>query len=86
MKIVLRENFLHENLLGGKRRITVVCITAMMIHGLLMLTRLKALQVVRYMVKTRLIPCFVLLYKEALDKGECEEFEMVLQHKSKLHV
>ena len=49
-------------------------------------TCFKALQVARYMVKTRLIPCFVLLCKEALDKGECEEFEMVLQHKLKLHV
>ena len=26
------------------------------------------------------------LIKEALDKRECEEFEMALQHKSKLHV
>ena len=26
------------------------------------------------------------LIKEALDKKECEEFEMALQHKSKLHV
>ena len=26
------------------------------------------------------------LIKEALDKGECEEFEMALQHKSKLRV
>ena len=51
-------------------------------------TCLKALQIARYKVKTRLIPCFILLCKEALhvDKGECEEFEMVLQHESKLHV